>query len=783
MRKKIYRGVAGAAFGLKFLRRVAVLVGFALLAGALLDAAAAQAQTYQFSSFQVMGNDRVQTPTILTYAAISPGVSISAAKLNEAYQQVLATGLFETVEFVPRGGTLLIRVVEYPTINRVAVEGNSRINDEEALALFQSQPRLVFNPGQVEQDAAALTQAYRARGRFSATVTPRIIERSNNRVDVVFEVTEGRVVEVERLSFVGNRAYSDRRLRRVLETKQAGALRAFIQRDTFVEDRIDFDRVLLRDFYQARGYVDFQILSVSSEFSRERNAFFITFSVREGQRFTFAEITTVSEMEEVDADNYQGLSRIRPGQVYSPEAVDNTIARIERKALQDGFNLLRVEPRVTRNDRDLTLNIEFALVQGPRVFVERIEIKGNTTTLDRVVRRQFRVVEGDPFNPREIREAAARIRALAMFSSSQINARQGSSEDQVVVDVDVVERLTGSLSFGAAYNFTTGVGLTARYREQNFLGRGQTLIFDITLSQDSASGGISFTEPGFLDRDLAFKFDGEYRQTEFEHTDYDTQTLLFRPAINFPISENGRMGLRYTLSNDKIFNVDGDSSPILEAEAADGAVLASALGYSFTFDTRRTGINQNAGVVFRVAQDFAGLGGSAKYVKSTATVSGEMKVLREEVTLRATLEGGALLTFSGDSRLTERFFLSSNRLRGFAPAGVGPRDLDAINLDALGGNFFAVARLETDFPIGLPEEIGVTGGLFLDVGSVWGLDNTEGSGGAGSVDDSLHLRSAAGVTIFWRTPIGPLRFNFSRVLIKESYDQVQNFDLTISTQF
>ena len=779
MRNIINRGAAGAAYGLKLLRSLAALAGIALLAGSLVDAGAAQAQTYQFSSFQVTGNDRVQTPTILSYAGILPGVSLSAAKLNEAYQQVLATGLFETVEFVPRGGTLLIRVVEYPTINRVSVEGNSRISDEEALALFQSRPRLVFNPSQVEQDADALTQAYRNRGRFSATVTPRIIERSNNRVDVVFEVTEGRIVEIERLSFIGNRAYSDRRLRRVLETKQAGVLRALIQQDTFVEDRIDFDRALLRNFYQTRGYVDFQILSVTSEFSRERNAFFLTFSVREGQRFTFAEITTVSEMAEVDAGDYQGLSRIRPGQVYSPEAVDNTIARIEQKALQDGFNLLRVDPRVTRNDRDLTLNIEFALVQGPRIFVERIEIKGNTTTLDRVVRRQFRLVEGDPFNPREIREAAARIRALPMFSSSQINARQGSAADQVVVDVDVVERLTGSLSFGAAYNFATGVGLTVSFREQNFLGRGQTLIFDVNFSQDSASGGVSFTEPGFLDRDLAFQFDGEYRQTKFEHTDYDTQTLLFRPAINFPVSENGRLGFRYTLSNDKIFNVDAGSSPILMAEEASGAVLASALGYSYTYDTRRTGVNPNAGVVFSIRQDFAGLGGSAKYVKSTARLSGEMKIRNEEVTLRATFEGGALLTFSGDSRLTERFFLTSNRLRGFAPAGVGPRDLDAPNLDALGGNYFAVVRLETDFPIGLPEEVGISGGLFLDVGSVWGLDNTNG----GLVDDGIHLRSAAGFTIFWNTPIGPLRFNFSRVLIKESYDQVQNFDLTISTQF
>jgi outer membrane protein insertion porin family len=765
---------------------MALVALFALSAATVAGITAAQAQTYQFSSFQVVGNDRVETPTILTYAGVSPGVVVSAAALNAAYQRVLATGLFETVEFVPRGGTLLIRVVEYPTINRVNVEGNTRISDEVALALFASQPRLVFNPSTVEQDAAALTQAYRAQGRFAATVTPRIIKRSNNRVDVVFEVSEGRIVEIERLSFVGNRAFSDRRLRRVLRSKQTGVFRALVRQDTFVEEQIDIDRILLRDFYQTRGYVDFQILSVASEFSRERNAFFVTFSVREGQRFTFAQVSVVSEMDEVSAQDYQALLRIRAGQVYSPDAVDNTIARIEKKALQDGFNVLRVEPRVTRNDRDLTLNVEFALVRGPRVFVERIEIKGNTTTLDQVVRRQFRIVEGDPFNPREIRDAAARIRRLAMFSSTEVNARQGSAEDRVIVDVTVVERpTTGSLTFGAAFNFSTGIGLTASYREENLLGRGQTLKFDISLGLDNTNGGITFTEPGFLGRDLAFRFDGEYRQTAFDYTNYDTEKLLFRPAINFPVSENARLGLRFTLSNDKIFNVDAGSSPILMTEAAGGAILASVLGYTYSIDTRRTGVNPNAGVLLRVVQDFAGLGGSARYIKSTATLSAETRVFNDAITLRATFEGGALKTFGADSRLTDRFFLTSNELRGFAPAGLGPRDLlvhypgTVANLDALGGNFFAVVRFETDFPLGLPEELGINGGLFLDVGSVWGLDNTN----SGLVDDGLHLRSAAGVSLFWNTPIGPLRFNFSRVLIKESYDKVQNFDLTLSMQF
>jgi len=760
--------------------RISLLaLSFLVMAGFTLTPGAADAQPYTFSSIAIEGNNRVENGTVLSYAQIPRGRTVTQSQLNASYQAVLGSGLFESVEFIPAGSRLLIRVVEYPTINVINVEGNRRIDDEEALAVFQSQPRRVLNPTQVEEDAEALIELYEIQGRLAATVIPKIIARSDNRVDLVFEVTEGRNVEVERLSFVGNRKFSDARLRRVLDTKQAGIFRSIVRRDTFIEDRLEFDRSILQDFYRSRGYVDFQTLSVSSEFSRERNAFFVTFTVREGQSFNIGEVTTISEIPEVDAAEFQAAVKLRPGQTYNPAAIDNSIARLERLALRKGLSFLRVDPRITRNDRDLTLDVEFALVRGPRIFIERIDIEGNTTTLDRVVRRQFKVVEGDPFNPREIREAAERIRALGLFANVEVEARVGSNQDQVIVDTNVAEQPTGSLAFGASYDTEAGVGITASFRERNFLGRGQTLNADVTFGTDSANYQLNFVEPYFLGRDLRFSLRGIYSETEYEYTDYDTRLIELRPAIEFPVSENGKLALSYTLSDDSIFNVDAASSPLLQAEEAEGSLLSSALGYTYSYDTRRGGLNPNRGVVFRFGQEIGGLGGDAQFIKSTAYLSGETRVINDEVVLRATVEGGALNMLDGNSRLNDRFFLNSSKMRGFAPVGLGPRDLTVANEDALGGNYFAVARFETEFPLGLPEEYGIRGGLFADIGSVWGLDDDNG----GLVDDDLYLRSSVGFSIFWDTGLGPLRFNFSTALDKESYDEEQTFDLTISTQF
>jgi outer membrane protein insertion porin family len=736
----------------------------------------AQAQSYSFSNVLVEGNDLVDPATIVKFAGIANGQPVTPAGLNDAFQRVSASGLFESVELVPQGGTLVIRVKEYPTINVISFEGNRKIKDEILSGTVKSQSRRVYSPALAEQDAAAIAEAYASAGRLAARVEPRIIRRDGGRVDLVFEIREGKVTEVERLSFTGNRSFSDRRLRQIMETKQAGLLRTFIQRDTFVGDRVELDKQLLTDFYRSRGFIDMQVLGVASEFSRERDGFFVTFNVREGQSYKFGKVLVVSDYPGVDAAAYEKEVRIRTGATYSPTSVDNTITRMEGIALKQGVNFLRVEPRLVRNERSGILDVEFIISKGPRVFVERIDIEGNATTLDQVIRRQFRTVEGDPLNPREVRQAAERIRALGFFTTAEVNANQGSGPDQVVVDVNVEEQPTGSLSFGVTYGTSSGVGLNVGFTESNFLGRGQFLGINLSTGVSNANSSIQFIEPAFLNRDLKLKFSAGYVTSNSDKEAYNTKAINVSPAIEFPISENGRLELRYKIANNELSNYTGSSS-ILAAETAQGSLLTSALGYTYSYDTRITGLNPNAGLLLSFSQDFAGVGGDVQSLTTTALGRFQTKVLNEEVTLRAEVEGGAVTSLNGtSSRIIDRFS-GNGKVRGFETNGYGPRDTGAASNDALGGNFFAAARLEAEFPLGLPEEYGITGGVFADVGSVWGLDN------AGTVDDSLNLRSSVGLSVFWTTPIGPLRFNFAKALQKESYDKDQTFDLTVSTKF
>lgn len=752
----------------------------AISGGAATTPMPAQAQAYAFSKVEIEGTQRIEAATILSYLGIVQGETVSAAQLNDGYQRLVGSGLFEDVQVIPRGNVLVVKVREYPTINVVSVEGNRKVKDEVFAPLLKSQPRQVFNPSTAEQDVQTIVEVYQAQGRLAARVTPKIIRRANNRVDLVFEVIEGKNTEVERLSFVGNRKYSDARLRRVLETKQAGILRAVIQKDSYVPERIEFDKQVLKDFYLSRGYVDFKTTGVTSEFSRERDAFFITFQVQEGQQFRFGEITTVSEVDGVDPAEFDAAQNIKSGNVFSPAQLDNAIARMERLAIRKGLDFIRVDPRVTRDERNQLLNIELVLTRGPRIIVERIDIEGNATTLDRVVRDQFRVVEGDPFNPREIREATERVRALGFFSDAQVEARPGSGPDQVVIDVDVEEAPTGSLTLGGVYSLENGFGLNLAFTERNFLGRGQYISASFQNASDSINFSFKFAEPAFLGRDLEFGFETYYQSTDQASSFYDTQSLAFRPSLAFPINEYSRLGVRVYADGTEITNVNKDSSQLLKNDEARGRQVGGGVGFSYSYDTRRTGLDPNRGFLFQLDGDIGGIGADYQYARATALAQAQTKVWNDQVTLLATVEGGMLTSLNGaNSRVTDRFRLGPSKLRGFATNGLGPRDLTATNQDTLGGNYFAVARLEAQFPLGLPEEYGISGGLFADAGSLWGLDNTLG----GTIDDGAHLRSSIGASIFWDTPIGPLRFNYSKVLAKENYDEENNFELTISAQF
>lgn len=740
------------------------------------------AQNYNFSNIQVDGNRRIESSTIKSYSGLTNLQAVTAAELNVAYQDIVASGLFETVEILPSGSRLVIRVKEFPTINRVAFEGNSKLSDEILVGIVKSRSRKVFNPTDVDQDIGLITQTYADMGRLAATVGAKIIRQTDNRVDLVFEIFEGGLVEIERIGFVGNQVYSDRKLRGVLQTKQAGLLRSIIQRDTFVEDRIEFDKQVLADFYKSRGYVDFRINSVNAEFSQERDGYFITFNVREGQRFRVGSINLKTELSGIDTSAFSNALKMKKGQIYSPVALENDIARMERYANQQGLEFIKITPKITRDNTNLALDLDYLITRGARLFVERIDIEGNTATFDRVIRRQFRIVEGDPFNPREIRASARRIRALGFFADAGVTTRQGSGSEKVIVDVKVTEKPTGALTFGAAYSSAAGIGGTIEYSEKNFLGRGQSLSFKVNAGTGNQTYSFDFSEPSFLYQDLSFSLGTAYRETQQQFSDYNTTAIKIRPQVSFPVSEDARMAIRYFYSASELSAISAQGGTIIKSEQSLGRVGQSGVGYTLSYDTRRTGLDPNAGVLLRIGQDLSGLGGDTESIKTTGRLAGEIKAFGEEITLISTLEGGFLSYSKGQSRVTDRFLMGSSVMRGFNPSGIGPREYDVttgVN-DALGGDKFAVLRLEALFPLGVPEEYGISGGVYYDIGNLWGLEYK-------SADHQLKYesgswRQSVGLSLFWKTPVGPLRFNFSRVIAKQPLDVVDEFELTLATR-
>jgi outer membrane protein insertion porin family len=528
----------------------------ALLALALLAPVPAAAQTFSFATVAVEGNRQIDAESVANFARVPRNQAISAAELNAAYQRVAATGFFRSVEFVPAGNRLVIRVDEYPILNFVNFEGNRRVNDELLRTVVVSRPGRVFSPAQAEADAIAIAEVYAAQGRLAARATPRLIPRQDGRVDLAFEIVEGAMVEVERISFVGNRSFSDRRLRNALQTSQAGLLSFLFQTDNFNEARIAADRQLLQDFYLSRGYADAQVTAAVTELARERDAAFVTFTIREGQQYRLGQTSVVSEIPGIDPAPYRAEVRLRPGTVFSPVLLDNTVERMERVGQRTGERFLQVEPRLTRNERNRTIDVQFAIVRGDRIFIERIDVQGNVTTQDRVIRRQFDAAEGDPLNPREIREAATRIRRLGYFTDVNVDVTDGSAPDQAIVDVQVEETTTGSLGFGVSYGAREGIGANIQFSETNFLGRGQRVALDVVTVRRGRTFDFTFVEPALLGRNLEFGLRaGLSASSASRFARFNTRRLQFTPSLGFPVSEFGRVGVRYTLARDEVFNV------------------------------------------------------------------------------------------------------------------------------------------------------------------------------------------------------------------------------------
>lgn len=770
MSNKDVRGHARRTSLTRALAVAALTTGSALVA--IPPVAEAQVSA-RFSRIDVAGNKRIEADTVRSIAGLPTGRAVAPAEINAALQALYNSGLFSEIELVPNAGRLTIHVVESARISRIAFEGNRRLDDKMLSSVILLRPRQAYTEAAAEADALRIVEAYQASGRYSAQVRPVIIRRADNRVDLAFEITEGDMTDVQRISFVGNKAFSDRRLRRAIATGEAGLLSILMSNDNYKRERIAYDQEKLRDFYQDRGYLDFAIRSVVSELSRERDAFYISFNIFEGPQYRLGKVGVSSSVRGIAPEAYRSAVDVRSGDVFSRSETRDIVERISLMLGENGFPFADVEPRLTPNPQTLTVDVDFEIVPTPKRFVERIDIEGNSRTLDRVIRRQFETVEGDPLNRRDIRVAEQKIRALGLFKQATVRVTPGSAPDRAIIEVDVEEERTGQISFGVGYSTETGLNGTIGLKEKNFLGRGQQISGDVTYAGKSQVLSFSFTEPALLDRDLLAGFDISYRRADRTESSFQETNLIFSPRVAFPVSENGRLQLRYKLSNDEIRDVKASASQLIKPSD----LVTSSLELSYTHDARNSPIDPTAGYRLRIAGEYAGLGGDVKYTKATASAKAYTSLFSEDLVLSAEVEGGILDFMDGPSRITDRFFLGGDSFPGFARGGIGPRDAG----DALGGNSYAIARLEATFPIGLPEEYGIHGGVFYDVGSVWALDDVNGTDG--TVNDGRAFRSSAGVALFWATPLGPLRFNWAWPLEKEELDITERFRISIDTRF
>ena len=764
-----------------------VLLAAALLASGLAISlplvagpAVAQAPDGQ-QSVAVRGNRRIEAETILSYMDLRPGQTVSAEDLNRAVRRLFDTGLFQDVQIVPAEGQLIVQVVENPSINEIAFEGNDVLTDEDLQQIISLRPRLPFTVSAAEADAQAVLEVYRRTGRFGAEVEPVIIERSENRVDLVFEITEGDLTGVSAIDFVGNQIFSDRRLRGVIETSETGLLSFITSGDFYDPDRLELDKELLRNYYFERGYADFTVLSATAELAPDREGFFITFTVDEGEQYTFGELGVDVAARGLDPAEFAALiPDDLTGDVYDAGEVEEITNDLTDLAGERGFAFVQVRPRASKDEANRTIDITFDVVEGPRVFVERIEIEGNTQTLDRVIRRQIELVEGDPFDARKIRDAQRRIRALNYFSRVEIAVEPGATEDRAVLKVRVEEQPTGSLSFGVGYSSSAGPIGNVALTERNFLGRGQLVNVQVTAAGDTQVYDFNFVEPRFLDRDLSVGFRAFYIDDDrSDESDFEIARLGFGPTLAFPLGEDTRLTTRYEFRREDV-DVSSTASPILQEDS--GVSTTSSIGYSLNYDQRNDVIEPVSGYFLDIEQGFAGLGGDARYVRSEGSIKGWTAFLDEQVVASLEFQVGTVFGYGDDDlRVNERFFLGGSSLRGFSDDGVGPRDLETD--DTLGGKHRFISRLEVSFPLGLPEELGVFGGFFVDAGTLFGLDGDPVGADGVPIDDGPDLRVGAGALLFVDTPFGPLELSFGTPVIKEDFDNSELFRLSIGTRF
>jgi outer membrane protein insertion porin family len=727
---------------------------------------------------RVRGTQRIEPGTVLSYLSIRPGDPYDEANVDRSLKSLFATGLFADVKFNWDGSVLTIDVVENPIINQVIFEGESKVSEKDLTKEVQLKPRMVFTRAKVQADVQRIIELYRRNGKFAATVDPQIIQRPQNRVDLIFSINEGPTTGVARISFIGNKIFDDSTLRSQIATEESAWWRFLSTNDNYDPDRLTFDREQLRRFYLRNGYADFRVVSAVAELTPDRRNFYITFTVDEGPLYTFGKVIINSKIKELNPASLRPLVPIVERTTYNAELVDKSLDALMNAAGSKGYAFAEVHPRIARNRAKRTIDVIFEIQQGPRVYVERINISGNTRTLDKVIRREFRLVEGDAFNRILVDRSRTRIRSLGFFKDVDIKPVQGSQPDRTVLNVNVTEQSTGELSLGVGYSSTSSIVGQFSYTERNLFGRGQYLRASISLSAISKEALLSFTEPYFLDRPLAAGFDLYKVITDIDQADYQIDTNAASLRLGFPTSEYASVGLRYTYRIDTITPFVGAPPAIILAA---GTAQTSAVGYTYAYNTIDDPIKPRHGLSFQISQDFAGLGGSLKYLRSQAAFSYRHPILWDEFV--ATLSGniGYINGYGGQNvRLSERFFKGGDSFRGFDVAGIGPREVNVRGNAAIGGETFAIGTFELRLPEFLPADYGISASLFTDFGTLGHVSGNIGiptctrfNIGTPCLEDNLGLRASAGIAIGWKSPFGPVEIDLGLPYIKQPYDKTQ----------
>ena len=758
----------------KYLIRLVLACSLVCLAPAAVQAQSAGV----ISQIAVQGNQRIEPATIRTYIAVREGDPFDPVAIDRSLKNLFATGLFADVSIGRQGEILIIRVVENPIINRITLEGNKRLDDDKIEPEIQLRPRVVYTRTKVQQDVERILDLYRRSGRFAVTVEPKVIELPQNRVDLVFEINEGDPTYVRKITFIGNDKYSDGELRDVVLTREERWWRFLTSNDTYDPDRMAFDQELLRRFYLSEGYADFEVVSGVAELSPNRKSFYLTFTLDEGPRYRFGDMTVDVSIPNLDPSVLQAAIVPARGDWYNAEEIESTIDVFTDVVGALGYAFVDVRPRVARNEAERTIDIIFDVQEGPRVFVERIDITGNVRTLDKVIRREFRLVEGDAFNTARLRRSRERLQNLGYFKEVEVdNVPSEVYPDRTVVTATVEEQSTGELQFGIGFSSASGALFDIGIRERNLLGKGQDLRFNFSLAQQQTQIDLGFTEPYFLNRRLAAGVDVFATETDYlDEAGFISQSLGSSLRLGFNYNEYVFQRLSYLLSWTKLEGISQFSSQFVQEQ--EGTTTTSQVSQTFAIDRRNNVIDPSDGYFFSFSNDLAGLGGTEKYLRSSVAV-GLYEDFFDGWIFSATGNVGYIVGIGEDIKIFQRYQLGGNNLRGFDDFGASPRD--STTGDALGGDWIATARAEIKIPLGLPEEIGITPKVFSD----WGTIAAPKDLGDRRIDifKSQRVRGSVGVGVEWESPVGPINIDWAHVLRKADFDITESFRVNFGQRF